>query len=263
MTYAPVAVYGSYPGAMQAGLVQGKAGIGVGTHGGASALGGDTLTLSASFPLEPKAENLRSAGWVVGMLAGSNPTDPGFYFWELMIGRGTTSAVIEEHTGLRGYWEFALRNVRPSQPDLLIGRRDLLGLVIRTGASNSFDAEGLVDQRAPQYVSSAFDISFLIPFNDQRAITTFGTRLFAKCGWDHVLCGLAGQYMYSPGSEKLDIVGTENFVHIVSAGPALRLPKIFPRISIDSRLMWSWVRNHSSWDEHALPTADLNFFASF
>ena len=188
--------------------------------GASTRAGGSALSVAGMFALSPPSDQ-RDSGWIIGASAGLTDfvfeneryLSPSFYFWELMAGRASLLPKTLVSTGLRGYFEFGLRDQRPQMSQTLSASASELGyrvidhnqsLFVRLGASNDQKGQGLVEQHAPQ-VAVAFELGLYLPLSQQKLLWTVNAETTVRFFSDYLRAGFEGSILRSQLSGFTDL----------------------------------------------------------
>jgi hypothetical protein len=182
--------------------------IGDARNGGSGMVGNILLPLT---PAKNGDQNKRANGWAVGAASGyqrdalqaNDIFVPGFFYFEGAAGRATTEPWTVAGTGLRGYFEFAFRNQRPSQTPRQQNRLTLVSqtipddnyfIVVRIGASSDAQGSGIVTQK-PGKLSWAVQTALYAPLKNKQGYATFKLSPYGLCFGSRFYCGLHLQYV--------------------------------------------------------------------
>lgn len=223
-------------------------------YSGGARSGGSAGALSAAFPLSAPSDSKRLSGWSLGFAGGLSQSahlegqffSPGLYFYEVMLGRGTTFPLLEKNSGIRGFMEFAIRNDRSRSEKLnapvfkILNRsfpKHQYSLAVRMGATQDLEGDGLVEQRAT-WISYRLIYSFYVPLSRQLPLMTAHAAAYVRCGFSGFSCGLAGDFMHIwPNKKNYD--STLDLREYFAIGPALRLA-IAKRYAVKAQVYWNY-----------------------
>lgn len=168
---------------------------------------------SVALPLLP-SDIIRFSGWSWGASAGATEfqydpahnLNPSTFFWEVVLGRGTTEPITGEETGLRGYLEVAFRDEAPLRDPALEAALSASNftlpnhrhaVALRMGVAQEATGTGLVEQKAPTYGFRAQGGIYLPAGSNDRLFLTLETEVARRCGTDRFVCGLFGRVLRS------------------------------------------------------------------
>ena len=264
------------------GLILGKSGVHVSSHGGNARSGGSFWNLRGAFPLE-SSDEARISGWVWGFGVGTTLYGhvpgvvlvPSTYFWEIMAGRGTTEIPTGGGSGIRGYLEVALRDQRPQRDNQLNTALNEMGaqveehstsLAIRMGATSDFAGLGLVEQHPPR-ISYRIESSVYLPMADyKRLYLTLQTEALTACGMAGLGCGVAIHFMQSSNAQKMGSAA-ELYRHIAYGG--LVEYRWRERYALTALVQWNWLigndggKNARTHLRSSVPSLDLTGVIGF
>ncbi len=254
--YAPTSTYRlSQKGILQPALEFGQGGVRTqGIVGGARS-GGSAVGLSAAFPFSHESDSKRLSGWSWGLAGGLSESSylreelfsPGLYYYEAMLGRGTTFPALERNTGMRGFLEFGIRNDRSRSEDKNaptfqeLGRvfpRHRYSLAVRMGATQALEGTGPVEQM-PAKISYRLVYSFYWPLSNQVPAMTLNTGALIRCGIPGLACGLMADFMHLWPNKKRDSKATLDLRDYFAVGPALRL-HLGKRYALNGQVYWNF-----------------------
>jgi hypothetical protein len=234
-------------------LTLGKSGLQVSGQLAAARSGASYWDARGAFPLE-SSEEARISGWSWGVAAGSTLfsyvpgviLQPSTYYWEIMMGRGTTEFPAGGESGLRGYLEVALRDQRPQRSnELNQALNDTQGsieehatsLAIRMGAGSDFAGEGLVDQKAPTVAYQIEGGIYLPMAKYNRLYLTLQVKAQTACGSEKIGCGLALYFLQSSNAEGIG--STAELYRQVSYGPIAQY-RWNDKYALTTQFLWNW-----------------------
>ena len=234
------------------------------------------FSLAAAFPLFDQ-DTLRGSGWMWSVRAGETSLvdkpgavfAAGHYYLEAGFGRGTSSPIFENRSGLRGYMEFTFRSEQP-RLNADVGR--IAGLLhydasgkanfisVKIGAGSTLDAEGLVNQK-PGNWGNRVQTQVYFPVNGHEgsvlSLMVEGFRLCPSQSW---LCGWHLSFQHQYNTDK-----SPDFDEISDVGGLGVFMSYYRRddFTISSRLVWPYVGNSVQKGLDAVPILHLLITKSF
>lgn len=234
------------------------------------------FAILSAFPLGPRREETtRNSGWVWGL--GGGVTDflynrqkllaPSFYFWEIMLGRGTNAEDMGFDTGLLGFFETSFRDERPDyQRDL----RQVLAdntrslpehrrsVNIRIGASFSPYGNGIVEQHGRRF-STSFYYHLQIPHKAPEWRSSINLDFLLRINsW--LLLVMPNSFFAAFNDKKNDVV--DDLKYITSTG--VKGNFYFNRRNLlEIGFEWKYLRASQNHFLSPWPVARLNYELAF
>lgn len=235
------------------------------------------LSLSAALPFTSQ-KTLRNSGWMWAVRAGITEAvfennkvfSAGHNFFELGLGRGTSSPLFEENTGLRGYMEWSLRSERPKLSSQVREVAANLNhdieenkyfLSLKIGAGSAHDAQGIVVQK-PMSFAFRVQSQLYIPIQRPGALVlNFIVQAYKLCGSERWICGVHSNYQHHFEAKRRETT-YEELSDIASLG-AWTSYMIKEDISYTAKFYWPFVGNANHFGFVKWPVLNLSITKAF
>jgi hypothetical protein len=257
--YIPWDALGLYPAILEPSTLLGHAGLSLYGSAASPGQGGSSFALTGAFPFST-GPSPRSSGWAFGAAAELSDYTfsdgavlaPSHNSFEFMLGRGTTDTEILDHSGLRGYLEFAYRRQTLRRSQGLDDKLQALNmplankghfLILRMGTARDIAGLGLVEQKAPK-LGWALHLAYYWPLVvSVPALITAQNTLELACG-SAFRCGLELFLAHSWASHAaLSVQTLENEFFV---GPRVQF-RVEGRYTAELKVEWGVLTSHNSF----------------
>lgn len=260
--------------AMKSNLTWGRSGLQFFGSYGPKSFDPNTLSLLGSFAWN-LGEEPRSRGWAWGFVAQRTnavltpelllvPTD----MWELSFGRALGAKFLSRDSGIRGFFEGAIRQERRRNDAAVdatltdVGRQRKergTALYLRTGAATDPKGEGFVDQ-GPSFFSYVFGLSLVFPFFSEHAsLVGLDGAVGLACGGPF-LCYLAGEI--TQVQNVLVEPLAENVRRRYSVGPQI-VARFLDKYRIETNVTWAYFTSMNGTIMSKGPSINISMGAAF